>query len=86
MANEADKLASCYKTSLQLARDFKLERIAFPNISTGVYGYPKPEAAEIAIGEVKTFLAENAYPKNVVFVVFDDENMAIYQNLLQLTI
>jgi O-acetyl-ADP-ribose deacetylase (regulator of RNase III) len=79
---EAKKLASCYRKSLELAAQQQIKTIAFPNISTGVYGYPKNEAAEIAINEVKTFMENNTSINEVVFCVFDDENFAIYQSLL----
>lgn len=54
--NEAELLANCYRNSLQLALDNKLESIAFPCISTGIYHYPKSQAAEIAVHTVKEFL------------------------------
>ena len=81
--NEPDFLASCYIRSLQLAADNHLKTIAFPNISTGVYGYPKKAAASIAVDTVKKFI--NNHPQaldEVVFVCFDDENYQIYQKLL----
>ncbi|WP_346863182.1 O-acetyl-ADP-ribose deacetylase [uncultured Draconibacterium sp.] len=80
--NEADKLASCYKRSLEIAESNKLETIAFPNISTGVYGYPKQAAAEIAIQTVQTYLSTSAI-KKVVFCVFDEANYSIYKSLLE---
>ena len=80
---EAQKLASCYTKSIEIAIENKIETIAFPNISTGVYGYPKSEAAEIAIREVKLFLKNNNRIKQVIFCVFDDENFNIYQNILK---
>ncbi|MCY1719205.1 O-acetyl-ADP-ribose deacetylase [Prolixibacteraceae bacterium Z1-6] len=80
--NEAKKLASCYKRSLEVAIENKLETIAFPNISTGIYGYPKQEAAKIAVKTVTDFLKTSATIKKVIFCVFDDENYAIYKNIL----
>lgn len=80
--NEAEKLASCYRKSLTLATSNSIKTIAFPNISTGVYGYPKKEAAEIAIREVKNFLKINTGIEKVIFCVFDDENYKIYDRLL----
>lgn len=80
--NEAEKLASCYKRSLEVAEKNKLETIAFPNISTGVYGYPKQAAAEIAIQTAQTFLLTSTI-KKVVFCVFDDANYSIYKSLLE---
>lgn len=79
---EADLLASCYRTSLQLAMENNCRSIAFPNISTGVYGYPKKQAAEIAIRTVKDFLNEHPLPEKVIFCCFDEENYQIYQELL----
>lgn len=80
--NEAEKLASCYRNSLQLAGDKKINTIAFPNISTGIYDYPKPEAAFIAVKTVRDFLAANNFPQEVIFVCFDEENYALYSTLL----
>ncbi len=82
--NEAQKLASCYKKCLETAVKKGVKTIAFPNISTGVYGYPKHEAAEIAISEVTTFLKNTQKIKQVIFCVFDDENRELYQKLLRL--
>ncbi|MEN8117746.1 MAG: O-acetyl-ADP-ribose deacetylase [Bacteroidota bacterium] len=80
--NEAEKLGSCYKRSLGIAIENGVKTIAFPNISTGVYGYPKKEAAQIAIREVTDFLDKNKEIIDVVFCVFDSENFEIYQELL----
>jgi len=80
--NEAEKLASCYSRSLKVAVENGIKTIAFPNISTGVYGYPKNEAAEIAIQTVKEFLVGNKSIEQVILCVFDDENYSIYKNLL----
>jgi len=79
---EAQKLASCYQESMKIVADKKLATVAFPNISTGVYGYPKKDAAKIAVSEVKNFLKNNSLPEQVVFCVFDDENYKIYKDLL----
>jgi len=81
--NEAEKLSACYHRSLELAIENGIKTIAFPNISTGVYGYPKNEAAEIAIKTVIDFLERNFKIEKVVFCVFDDENFKLYQNLLK---
>lgn len=80
--NEANLLASCYKESLILAKNHLFSSIAFPNISTGVYHFPKKEAAIIAIKEVSDFLNQNNYPKKVYFICFDDENYNLYNSLL----
>ena len=81
--NEAEKLSSCYRRSLEIAINNAIKTIAFPNISTGVYGYPKAEAAEIAIRTVKDFLSINKGIDQVIFCVFDDENHKLYQQLLE---
>ncbi len=79
---DAQKLADCYRNSLQLAVDNDCKTIAFPNISTGVYRFPKPEAAEIAVRTVTEFLAATDKIEKVIFVCFDDENYGLYQNKL----
>ncbi len=81
--NEAELLRNAYKNSLQIAKEKKFRTIAFPNISTGVYRFPKRYAAEIAINTVKNFLKDNEYPNEVWFVVFDNENTGIYKSLLE---
>ena len=83
--NEAQKLAACYRRSLELAVENNVKTIAFPNISTGVYGYPKTEAAEIAIQEVKDFLQKNSSIEQVLFCVFDNDNFEIYRKIIQYT-
>lgn len=81
-SNEADKLANCYRNSLNLAVQYTITSIAFPNISTGIYGYPKREAAAVAIQTVTDFLLNNQYFIKVHFVCFDEENYFIYQNII----
>jgi O-acetyl-ADP-ribose deacetylase (regulator of RNase III) len=81
--NEADKLANCYKNSLGLALENNLKTIAFPNVSTGIYGYPKKEAAEIALKTVNEFLRINSSIIKVYFVCFDEENFQLYQSLIR---
>lgn len=80
---EPAKLANCYRHSLRLAAGKQLESIAFPGISTGIYGYPKQEAAAIAVREVRQFLRENEFPQIVEFVVFDDESRRVYERELR---
>ena len=77
-SNESTVLASCYKKSLELARQNGLKTVAFPNISTGVYGYPKIEAAKIALKTVDDFLEKDGTIEKVIFICFDDENFYIY--------
>lgn len=79
---EPELLASAYRNSLQLAADNSLKTIAFPNISTGIYHFPKDKAAEIAVTTVRAFLTDNASIEQVVFVCFDEENYDIYKELL----
>ncbi len=81
-SGEPEKLASCYRRSLEIAVENGVRSIAFPNISTGVYGYPKPQAAGIAIEEVTSFLSAHPEIETVVFCVFDEENYLIYKDLL----
>lgn len=74
-------LADCYKNSLNLAVENGIKTIAFPNISTGIYHFPKDKAAEIAVRTVKDFDKSNEI-EEVIFVCFDDENYKIYKDLL----
>jgi O-acetyl-ADP-ribose deacetylase (regulator of RNase III) len=78
----SELLANCYKNSLKLAESIDVKTIAFPNISTGVYRFPKELAGEIAVREVRNFQSEII--EKVVFVCFDDENEMIYKRLLNL--
>jgi O-acetyl-ADP-ribose deacetylase len=75
-------LASAYRNSLELARDAQLDTIAFPAISCGVYGYPKPQAAKVAFGEIHRFLEANEFPRRVILVCFDREMEDAYRELL----
>lgn len=81
-SGEPQKLASCYRRSLEIAAENGVKTIAFPNISTGVYGYPKHEAAGIAFAEVTNFISVHPEIDTVIFCVFDEENYLIYKNLL----
>src|SRR5450759_2998304 len=80
--DEHSLLASCYQTSLALAKENKIKTIAFPGISTGAYGFPKDLAALIAVNETKRFLNKNNYPEKVSFVTFGDDNYETYRKLL----
>lgn len=80
--NEEELLKSCYINSLQLALDHQIYSLAFPNISTGVYRFPKEQAAQIAINSVKDFLSANQSIKTVYFVCFDDENFMLYSQYI----
>lgn len=74
-------LANCYQNSLKLAESLNVKTIAFPNISTGVYRFPKGLAGKIAVDEVKNFKSDII--EKVIFVCFDDENKEIYKKLLK---
>ncbi len=80
--NEVQKLTDAYRRSLELALENNVKTIAFPNISTGVYGFPKEKAAEIAINTVKEFLKNNRDIEKVIFAAFDSENYNIYKKML----
>ncbi|MGG1920408.1 O-acetyl-ADP-ribose deacetylase [Chryseobacterium cucumeris] len=79
---ESKLLANCYHNSLKLAESLGVKTIAFPNISTGVYRFPKELAGKIAVDEVRKFHSDSF--EKVIFVCFDDENEKIYKDLLQL--
>ncbi|MGX5690184.1 O-acetyl-ADP-ribose deacetylase [Arcticibacter tournemirensis] len=81
--SEVEKLGDCYTNSLSLAVKHGIESIAFPNISTGVYRFPKEKAAEIAFNTVKNFLEHDISITNVFFVCYDEENEKLYQALYQ---
>ncbi len=70
---EAQKLEDCYRNSLKLAEDNDCRSIAFPGISTGVYRFPKNEAAKIAVNTVYKFISRPGKIDKVIFVCFDDE-------------
>ncbi|WBV55192.1 O-acetyl-ADP-ribose deacetylase [Chryseobacterium sp. Chry.R1] len=80
-AKESVLLANCYRNSLLLAESLDAKTIAFPNISTGIYHFPKELAAKIAINEVQNFWTERI--EKIIFVCFDNENEAIYDKLLK---
>ncbi|MEO8406742.1 MAG: O-acetyl-ADP-ribose deacetylase, partial [Chitinophagaceae bacterium] len=80
--NEDAKLADCYKNCLALAASKQLKSVAFPNISTGIYGYPKNQAALIAVQTVSVWLKTDSSIEEVYFVCFDQENYFLYESLL----
>lgn len=80
--SEAEFLQKCYLNSLELASEYRCKSIAIPNISTGVYGFPKTKAAEIAVQTTREFLNRKMVSIQVVFVCFDDENYQLYHRLL----
>lgn len=80
---EIKLLARCYRNSLKLAERHGLTTLAFPNISTGVYRFPKDKAADIAISTVEDYLEKETTIQQVYFVCFDDENYKLYRERLQ---
>ncbi|MCC8190313.1 MAG: O-acetyl-ADP-ribose deacetylase [Planctomycetes bacterium] len=81
-AGEADLLASCYREALGLAGAAGLETVAFPSVSTGIYGYPVEQAARIAIRTIRDVLAGGGPPRLVRMVLFDDRTLAAYEEAL----
>ncbi len=79
--NEEKKLADCYWNSLSLAKKHNIKSIAFPAISTGVYRFPKRQAALIALKTIKNFLEQNKNLEKIVFVLFSDNDLKIYREL-----
>ena len=83
---EKGLLAACYHQSLRLATENGIKTIAFPNISTGVYGFPKREAATIAFESVQSYLKTHPEIEKVIFCCFDNENFELYNKLKDNTI
>ena len=81
-AGEPLLLANCYRNGLALAAAHGVRSIAFPAISTGIYGYPAGPATEIAVAETRAFLAGNDLVSRVVFACFDDATAALYRQVL----
>ena len=81
-AGEVELLASCYRESLGLALEHGIKTIAFPSISTGVYGYPVAQAAVVALNAVRQFLEAHDYLDEVRFVLFDDVTYGAYDSAL----
>ena len=77
--NEPGLLASCYRRSLELALEHRCRSIAFPAISCGIYGYPMAAGAKIAVRETSAFLAKHESIDRVVFALFDDAALKIYE-------
>ena len=82
-SGEPALLASCYRRSLQVASELGARSVAFPGISTGVYGYPATLAAEVAVSAVREAMAGGASLAEVVFCTFSDAELAIYRQLLR---
>ncbi len=81
-AGEADLLGGCYRNSLELARAHGFSEIAFPAISTGIYGYPMAEAAHVAITAIRGFLAHHDRPRVVTLCCFDEHAAGIYTRII----
>ncbi|MBO6516597.1 MAG: O-acetyl-ADP-ribose deacetylase [Bacteroidia bacterium] len=81
-SHEEERLANCYKNSMLLAEEKKLTSIAFPNISTGIYRFPKQLAVNVVWHVFKSMNTDHV--RNVDFVCFDDENFQLYANLLSI--
>ena len=77
--NEPELLRSCYVESLKRAHESALETIAFPCISTGIYGYPKQEACDIAVSTAIEWLATHDHPREITFCCFSPEDAALYR-------
>lgn len=80
---EAELLASCYRRSLELAKEHDASTLAFPSISTGAYRYPIEEAARIALSETKAFLTTEALPERVTFCCFSRYDLDVYRQAAQ---
>ena len=78
--NEEDRLRSCYKTSLALAAEHRVQAVAFPAISTGVYRFPKVRAADIALTQTLAWLRGHELPEKVIFCCFTDDDARIYRD------
>ena len=81
--DEDTLLASCYKSSLKIASEYGLKSIAFPNISTGVYRFPRERAAKIAIDSISECITNNIYEGNVIICCSSDGDADIYNKLLE---
>jgi O-acetyl-ADP-ribose deacetylase (regulator of RNase III) len=80
---EEELLASCYRRSLMIAAKQGCRTIAFPNISTGIYRFPKEKAAGIAVREVTRFLEQSPLPETVTFACYDEENYQLYRTIVK---
>jgi len=83
-ANEDALLADCYRNSLKLGEENGLRMVAFPAISTGVFGFPKERATRIAVREVRAFLDQDVGVEQVIFVCFSERDFDIYQRVLHM--
>jgi len=81
--SEPELLASCYRASIELAARHGLATLAFPSISTGIYGYPIELAAEVAVTAVRTAVTHHATLEEVIFCCFSTNDLRIYERVLQ---
>ena len=79
---EPELLANCYRKCIQIGVEQKFESLAFPCISTGIYGYPKDKAAEIAVKTCSEELQQNSYKLKIIFCCYGQDNYDIYQRIL----
>jgi O-acetyl-ADP-ribose deacetylase (regulator of RNase III) len=79
---EPEALANCYRSCLEIARSKQFRDIAFPAIATGIYGFPRHEAAKIAVAVVSSHLAQHECPEKVIFVCFDAATRQAYRDAL----
>jgi O-acetyl-ADP-ribose deacetylase (regulator of RNase III) len=80
---EPELLRSCYLESLRLAADHRFASVAFPSISTGMFGYPKREACDVAVATVIEWLATHQWPQRVIFCCFDSATTQLYTERLE---
>lgn len=85
LQGEAHHLENCYRNCLSLALAHRLDSIAFPCISTGVYRYPPRAAAEIAVAAVRDFVDRHAAPQDIIFCCHSAPDHALYESLLHAT-
>ena len=83
--DEKELLANAYTNSLKLATEYGVKRISFPNISTGVYRFPKELAVQVAIAAVTSYMEDEKIVEEVIFICFDPENHSLYQEKLKIT-
>ncbi len=81
--NEPQLLSNAYQNCFRLAAENNIQSIAFPNISTGIYKFPKQLAAEIAVAGARKIMHDEGMPAAIVFCCFDEENFLIYKKLLE---
>jgi O-acetyl-ADP-ribose deacetylase (regulator of RNase III) len=84
--DEGQKLANATRNSLKIARGKKIREIAFPAISTGIFGFPLQKCSEIMIWEAAEFLKANDNPRDVIFCLYDDEALAVFERTLSLAL